>query len=232
MPMLDLSRPHIARQLARLPGLITSGITVFDDTLTFPIPPVDIEKLYGAAALWSEVADQFADCATRAQINVIVGAESAGIPLAAAIALRAALPCGYVRKPGYKGHVANEPSCRGASLEGRRIMLVDDALWTGASLDAFANSIGQSGGILTVVAAVIDMRELAPLEWAKRTDRFKFVDVISCCSYYELLQGAMAEGVISNRAFFLIRSFIEESWMPDHPLWNELNAIEVVSLEP
>jgi hypothetical protein len=37
-------------------------------------------------------------------VEVIVGAETAGVPLAASISLTAEMPFAFVRKPGYRGH--------------------------------------------------------------------------------------------------------------------------------
>jgi orotate phosphoribosyltransferase len=41
-------------------------------------------------------------------VDAVVGAETAGVPLAASIALQAGLPFAFVRKPGY----TSSPTCR------------------------------------------------------------------------------------------------------------------------
>jgi adenine/guanine phosphoribosyltransferase-like PRPP-binding protein len=94
-------------------------------------------------------------------VDVIVGAETGGIPLATAVALAGDLPFAFVRKPGYVGHEDHEPRVRGAAVTGRRVLLVDDAVSSGTALEAFADELPREGADLAGMYALVDMRDVA-----------------------------------------------------------------------
>src|SRR6202042_861368 len=106
-------------------------------------------------------------------VDVVVGAETAGVPLAASISLAAESPFAFVRKPGYRGHEIDEPPVRGADVKGRRVLLVDDAISSGASVERFTASLASVGAEVVGVFVLVDMREVAdtvsPVAAALRT---------------------------------------------------------------
>ena len=79
----------------------------------------------------------------------------------------AGLPFAFVRKPGYRGHEPDEPPVRGADVEGRRVLLVDDAESSGASVEAFSAELASVGadvvGVYVLVAPEPDRQQ--PHEW-------------------------------------------------------------------
>src|SRR6202042_1936037 len=94
-------------------------------------------------------------------VDVVVGAETAGVPLAASVSLAAGLPFAFVRKPGYRGHEIDEPPVRGADVAGRRVLLVDDAISTGTSVERFTASLAGVGAKVVGVFVLVDMRDVA-----------------------------------------------------------------------
>ncbi|RZU01906.1 orotate phosphoribosyltransferase [Kribbella rubisoli] len=143
-------------RLAKVPGLVRPNLENL---------PLSVENAYGDPRLLHDLAEPGAVFADRLGVEVIVGAETGGIPLAAAVALAADLPFAFVRKPGYVGHEDHEdhePMVRGASVAGRHVLLVDDAMSQGtASLEGFAAELEQEGAIVTAAFTVVDMREVA-----------------------------------------------------------------------
>ncbi len=73
----------------------------------------------------------------------IAGGETAGIPFAAWIAERLSLPMYYVRKKP-KGF-GRDAQIEGASVEGRRVLLVEDLTTDGGSKIKFADALRQAG---------------------------------------------------------------------------------------
>ena len=186
------TRAYLLEAIASYPGLLAPGITVFDEFIHLPIQPLFLEHIYGDRGLWEAVTKIGVDVATRNSIEVVVGAESAGIPLAASIAMLSGRCFSFVRKAGYLGHVRHEPKVRGHAVAGHRVMIVDDAIWTGSSLEQFSEALRSEQADVVCAFALIDMRELDASRW-QETARRRIVpgNVESCGSYLELLEAAL-----------------------------------------
>lgn len=76
-------------------------------------------------------------------IEVIVGAETAGIPFAAWLAEALDRPLSYVRKRPLG--IGRNAQVEGAGVDGRRVLLVDDLTTDGASKVAFARGLRVAG---------------------------------------------------------------------------------------
>ncbi len=85
------------------------------------------------------VAERFAP----GEIEVVAGAETAGIPFAAWLADALDLPLAYVRKRPLG--IGRDAQVEGAAVEGRRVLLVDDLTTDGASKVAFARGLRVAG---------------------------------------------------------------------------------------
>ncbi len=81
-----------------------------------------------------------------ANLDAVAGGETAGIPFAAWIAERAALPMLYVRKKAKKfGRMAQ---IEGDMREGERVLLVEDLATDGGSKIHFCNALGKAGALV------------------------------------------------------------------------------------
>jgi orotate phosphoribosyltransferase len=152
--------------------------------------------------------------------EVVVGAETAGVPLAASISLASELPFAFVRKPGYHGHEIDEPPVRGADVAGRRVVLVDDAVSTGASVERFAASLAGVGAEVIGVFVLVDMRGVAaavsPAAAALPTD--------AVSTYLQVLALAEANGLLNPSLHELTVDAILHQWPDDDPRWDLLPA--------
>jgi orotate phosphoribosyltransferase len=218
------AREGLMAAIASVPGLIAPGITEFDGWLQLPIQPLFLEHLYGDKAVWDWVTEIGADTVARNGVEVVVGAESAGIPLATSIAIKTGRPLAFVRKVGYQGHVKDEPKVRGGSVVGRRAMIVDDAIWTGSSLDRFCAALQGERAEVVCAFAIVDMRQLAAGRWQETAARKIVPDVVEHCgTYLELLDAAQRADVLTERQLTLIKTFIFEGIARDDDRWNELD---------
>jgi orotate phosphoribosyltransferase len=151
-------------------------------------------------------------------VEVVVGAETAGVPLAASISLASELPFAFVRKPGYHGHEIDEPPVRGADVAGRRVLLVDDAISTGTSIERFTASLSGVGAEVVGVFVLVDMRGVAatvsPAAAALPTD--------AVSTYLEVLEVATDNGLLDPDLHALTVDAIVNRWADDDPRWDQL----------
>ena len=77
---------------------------------------------------------------------MIAGGETAGIPFAAMLAERLALPMIYVRKAP-KGHGRNA-QIEGHMPEGARVLVIEDLTTAGGSMFKFIDAIRTAGGVV------------------------------------------------------------------------------------
>src|SRR6476619_8087375 len=126
----------LAIRLATAPGLVRAGASCWDHART-PIHALSMESAYAESQLLRDLGARGSRFARQLDVDVVVGAETAGVPLAASVSIAAGLPFAFVRKPGYRGHETDEPPVRGADVAGRRVLLVDDGVWRGTAVASF-----------------------------------------------------------------------------------------------
>jgi orotate phosphoribosyltransferase len=208
---------ELAARLATAPGLVRPGATLWDDART-PIHPLSMESAYADPELLRDLGARGAHFARELGADVIVGAETAGVPLAASIALAAGLPFAFVRKPGYRGHEVDEPPVRGADVAGRRVLFVDDAVASGSSVERFTASLVGEGAEVIGVFVLVDMREVAesvnPVAAALPTE--------SVATYLEVLDLATAHGLLDAGVHELTVDALLNRWSDSDPRWDLL----------
>jgi orotate phosphoribosyltransferase len=207
----------LATRVATAPGLVRAGASCWDHART-PIHALSMESAYADPWLLRDLGTRGARFVREVGVSVVVGAETAGVPLAASISLAAELPFAFVRKPGYRGHEIDEPPVRGAEVAGRRVVLVDDAISTGASVERFVASLAGVGAEVVGVFVLVDMRgvaaEVSPAAAALRTD--------AVSTYLQVLDLATANGVLDPALHTLSVDAILNRWSDDDPRWNLL----------
>jgi orotate phosphoribosyltransferase len=175
-----------------------------------------MESAYGDPQLLRDLGARGARFAADLGVEVVVGAETAGVPLAASLSLSAELPFAFVRKPGYRGHEIDEPPVRGTDVAGRRVLLVDDAISSGTSVERFAGSLAGVGAELVGVFVLVDMRDVAdtvsPAAAALPTD--------AVSTYLQVLEHATANGLLEPTLHKLTVDAMVNRWSDDDPRWN------------
>ena len=216
-PAPDTDNNLLAARLATAPGLVRAGASCWDHART-PIHALSMESAYADPQLLRDLGARGARFAPDIGVEVIVGAETAGVPLAASISLVAELPFAFVRKPGYRGHEIDEPPVRGADVAGRRVLLVDDAISSGTSVERFAASLAGVGAEVVGVFVLVDMRDVAaavsPVAAALATE--------AVSTYLEVLELATASGLLDPALHKLTVDAIVNRWTDDDSRWDLL----------
>jgi orotate phosphoribosyltransferase len=214
-----LGDESLAIRVATAPGLVRAGASSWDDGRT-PIHPLSMESAFADHRLLRDLGTRGARFARELDVDVVVGAETAGVPLATAVSLAGGLPFAFVRKPGYRGHETDEPPVRGADVAGKRVLLVDDAVSSGSAVERFTASLASVGAEVVGVFVLVDMREVAdhvsPVAAALPTE--------SVTTYLEVLRHAAAEGVLDPVVHDLTVDAMLNRWTDDDPRWDLLPA--------
>jgi orotate phosphoribosyltransferase len=207
----------LAARLATAPGLVRAGASCWDHART-PIHALSMESAYGDPLLLRDLGARGARFLKDLGVEVVVGAETAGVPLAASVSLTAELPFAFVRKPGYRGHEIDEPPVRGAEVTARRVLLVDDAISSGASVERFSASLASVGADVVAVFVLVDMRDVtgtvSPVAAALPTG--------SVSTYLQVLDLATASGLLDPALKKLTVDAIVNRWADDDPRWDLL----------
>lgn len=90
-------------------------------------------------------------------VNRVAGIPVAGIPFASIIAYKLEKPFLYIRK-GVRFH-GRQRRIEGAIAPGNRILLVDDLIASGLSLQKAAKAILSEGGVVTDAVVLLDRQE-------------------------------------------------------------------------
>ena len=213
------STQTLATRLATAPGLVRVGAASWDGGRT-PIHPLSMESAYADPALLRDLGVRGARFALELGVDVVVGAETAGVPLAASIALAGGLPFAFVRKPGYRGHEIDEPPVRGADVTGRRVLLVDDAVSSGTAVERFTAALTGAGAEVVGVFVLVDMRDVADTV----TDVAAALPTESVATYLEVLELATADGVLDPAVHALSVDAVVNRWTEQDPRWELLPA--------
>lgn len=141
----------------------------------FPKPGIsfkDITPLLKNPIAFRYVIERFAEICSDRDVDLVAGIDARGFLFAAPLAIQMALPLIPVRKEGKLPH---ETSSLSYSLEygdssveihtdaivnGQRVLIVDDLLATGGTMDASAELVRQCGGEVAGHAVVIELVDL------------------------------------------------------------------------
>jgi orotate phosphoribosyltransferase len=224
-PRLETAHPTDARaavrslagRLATAPGLVRVGVSSWDAART-PIRPLSLERAFADPALLRDLGVQAALVAESLDADVVVGAVTAGVPLAVSASMVAELPFAFVRKPGYRGHETDEPPVRGADVSGRRVLLADDGIWRGNAVEHCVKTLAGMGAEVEGVFCLVDMREVADTV----TPTAASLPTWSVASYLQLLDLATVRGVLEPSVHDLSVDAIVNRWAQDDPRWGLL----------
>lgn len=133
----------------------------------------------------------------------IAGGETAGIPFAALVADRMALPMTYVRKKP-KGYGRNA-RIEGTMTEGQRVLLVEDLTTDGGSKLSFVDAIRDTGA-LCAHTAVIFYYDIFPDTTQKLADHG--VTLHHLCTWWDVLAEARDSGAFDAATLTEVESFL------------------------
>jgi orotate phosphoribosyltransferase len=174
---------------------------------------IDCRKLISFPRARRKLMDMGAALIERAigheSIDAVAGGETAGIPFAAWIAERMALPMLYIRKKP-KGFGRNA-QIEGALSEGQRVLLVEDLASEGTSKLNFVNAIRAAGGRIDHTFVVfhygIFPQSVASLAAEK-------IELHALATWWDVLAVAEGLGYFTPAQFAAVKSFLDdpENW--------------------
>lgn len=146
-----------ARMLLEIRAVHFNAETPFTLASGLPSPTyIDCRRLISFPRIRSALMDFLAVTVLREAgfeaFDNIAGGETAGIPFAAMVAERLALPMTYVRKKP-KGYGRNA-RIEGAMSEGQRVLLVEDLTTDGGSKLSFVDAIRETGATCAHTAVI------------------------------------------------------------------------------
>ena len=133
----------------------------------------------------------------------IAGGETAGIPFAALVAERMALPMTYVRKKP-KGYGRNA-RIEGEMSEGQRVLLVEDLTTDGGSKLSFVDAIRETGATCGDTAVIFYYGIFPETE---KTLADHGVRLHYLCTWWDVLAEAREQGAFSPETLAEVESFL------------------------
>jgi orotate phosphoribosyltransferase len=133
----------------------------------------------------------------------IAGGETAGIPFAALIAERMALPMTYVRKKP-KGYGRNA-RIEGVMGEGNRVLLVEDLTTDGGSKLSFVDAIRETGATCAHTAVIFYYGIFPDTE---KTLGDHGISLHHLCTWWDVLAEAKSSGAFDDGTLKEVESFL------------------------
>ena len=133
--------------------------------------------------------------------EVLMGTATAGIPHAAIVAERMALPMGYVRS-GNKDH-GRQNRIEGADPNGKNVVIVEDLISTGGSVIEVAEALREAG------ASVLGIASLFTYGLQKGIDRLAAAELknVSLSDFETLSRVALEENYITESEYKMVTAF-------------------------
>ncbi len=143
----------------------------------------------------------------------IAGGETAGIPFAALVAERMALPMTYVRKKP-KGYGRNA-RIEGAMTEGQRVLLVEDLTTDGGSKISFVDAIRDTGASCAHTAVIFYYGIFPETE---KTLGDHGVTLHHLCTWWDVLEAAREMGSFDESTLSEVEKFLRDprEWQAAH----------------
>jgi len=195
--LLDIRAVHFK---AEEPFTLASGL---------PSPVyVDCRRPIGFPRVRAALADFLAgtvmrDAGPEAYDN-IAGGETAGIPFAALVADRMALPMSYVRKKP-KGY-GRGARIEGAMDAGQRVVLIEDLATDGGSKLSFVEAIRETGAKCDRTAVIFYYGIFPETEKALSDHG---VSLSHLCTWRDILAAARARGDFDTRSLEEVEKFLD-----------------------
>ncbi len=141
----------------------------------------------------------------------IAGGETAGIPFAALVAERMALPMTYVRKKP-KGYGKNA-RIEGTMTEDQRVLLVEDLTTDGGSKLSFVDAIRDTGATCTATAVIF---YYGIFDGVEKTLADHGVQLLHLCTWWDVLAVAKETQAYDAKTLSAVEAYLRNpaGWTP------------------
>lgn len=198
-----------ARMLLEIKAVHFNAETPFTLASGLPSPTyIDCRKLISYPRIRATLMDFLSVTVLREAgfeaFDNIAGGETAGIPFAAMVAERLALPMTYVRKKP-KGYGRNA-RIEGVMTEGQRVLLVEDLTTDGGSKLSFVDAIRQTGAACGHTAVIF---YYGIFEGTEAKLGAHGVQLLHLCTWWDVLAEARAQGAFDAATLAEVESFLK-----------------------
>ncbi|SFE18396.1 orotate phosphoribosyltransferase [Roseivivax sediminis] len=207
-----------ARALLEIEAVHFNAETPFTLASGLPSPTyVDCRKLISFPRIRATLMDFLAVTVMRdagfETFDNVAGGETAGIPFAAFVAERLALPMTYVRKKP-KGYGRNA-RIEGVMSEGDRVLLVEDLATDGGSKLSFVDAIRETGASCAHTAVIFSYG-IYPETQSRLGDHG--VALHHLCTWWDVLAEARASAAFDAATLAEVESFLSDprTWQDAH----------------
>jgi len=207
-----------ARMLLEIEAVHLNATDPFTLASGLPSPTyIDCRKLISFPRIRSTLMDFLTVTVMREAgfeaFDNIAGGETAGIPFAAMVAERMALPMTYVRKKP-KGYGRNA-RIEGAMTEGQRVLLVEDLTTDGGSKLSFVDAIRDTGATCGHTAVIFYYGIFPETE---KTLGDHGIKLHHLCTWWDVLAEAKSSGAFDAKTIDGVEAFLT-----DPRKWQEEN---------
>jgi orotate phosphoribosyltransferase len=197
-----------ARMLLEIKAVNFNSKDPFTLSSGLPSPTyVDCRKLISYPRIRSTLMDFLTVTVMRnagfEAFDNIAGGETAGIPFAALVAERMALPMTYVRKKP-KGYGKNA-RIEGDMTEGQRVLLVEDLTTDGGSKLSFVDAIRETGATCAHTAVIFYYGIFPQTE---KTLGDHGVNLHALCTWWDVLAEAKAQNAFDATTLQEVEAFL------------------------
>ena len=197
-----------ARMLLEIKAVHFNAEEPFTLASGLPSPTyIDCRKLISYPRIRSTLMDFLTITVMRAAgfeaFDNIAGGETAGIPFAAMVAERMALPMTYVRKKP-KGYGRNA-RIEGAMSEGERVLLVEDLTTDGGSKLSFVDAIRETGASCGHTAVIFYYGIFPETE---KTLGDHGIKLHHLCTWWDVLDEARASKAFDENTLKEVETFL------------------------
>ncbi|MBD3765826.1 MAG: orotate phosphoribosyltransferase [Rhodobacterales bacterium] len=199
-----------ARALLEIHAVHFNAATPFTLASGLPSPTyIDCRRLISFPRIRSMLMDFLAATVIREagfeSFDNVAGGETAGIPFAALVAERLALPMTYVRKKP-KGYGRNA-RIEGAMAEGDRVLLVEDLTTDGGSKLSFVDAIRETGATCGHTAVIFSYGIFPGTEERLAAHGVRLHHL---CTWWDVLAEARAQGVFDAATLAEVEAFLQD----------------------
>ncbi|MDB9801367.1 MAG: orotate phosphoribosyltransferase [Yoonia sp.] len=170
---------------------------------------VDCRKLISFPRIRSTLMDFLAVTIMREAgfeaFDNIAGGETAGIPFAALVAERMALPMTYVRKKP-KGYGKNA-RIEGVMTEGQRVLLVEDLTTDGGSKLSFVDAIRETGATCSATAVIF---YYGIFEGVEKSLSDHGVQLLHLCTWWDVLEEAKKRKAYDSATLDEVEAYLRD----------------------
>ena len=223
---MTASPPHSAQEIARLSARMLLEIKAvhfnadrpFTLASGLPSPTyIDCRKVISFPRVRSALMDFMCQTLSRdagyEAFDNIAGGETAGIPFAALVAERLALPMSYIRKKP-KGYGRNA-RIEGNMSEGQRVLLVEDLTTDGGSKLSFVDAVRETGATCAHTAVIFNYG-IFPETTQVLGDHG--VTLHALCTWRDVLQQAKLQQAFDDKTMDEVERFLNapRAWQDTH----------------